>query len=465
VSQVVSIDTGANTIVVEDAVFSNGDYVVVSSAIYNTSGFSNVQLQISSVGSSVSGGTQYSYTVSSGDETDIDKGDSVTRASGDLVYINATEGAGSPRIAGYNNVTDFTDSPIDGNTASPVWELEPTGGKIGSLLFDGSELRNEDDTFSLSNTGLKLTSDTSYSSPDINQEIRWNSGGYRIGYSAFEGTGYLSASSLNLFGTFDGVTITGNDGVNDGVLRVRGGIHLEANSGYVTVSDLPTSAPGTANTLWNDSGTIKITAAPASAPSTPTGLTLEKSRASSAMRVSWDTTTDADSYDLQRSTDDATWSTVATDTTSTQYFDSTPFSNKATTYYYRVRATNTSGDSAYSASVNDTYNAATNYDSLTPSNVTFIFGGLGSDTLDWDEPDAGSPTSYSIQYAIDTGAGFGSWNSLNASYTGVAPYTFDACSLASNTDDIKLRISATYSNPSETSLNIESNTETVSGCI
>lgn len=125
-STVVSIDTGANTIVAEDAVFANGDKVVVSSAIYNQSGFSNVELNITSNGSAVTGGTQYSYTVNSGSATDIGTGDTIVKIDGDLIIVDAEDGPDKPSISGYSDLAGFGDSPASGGSADPSWLLTPT---------------------------------------------------------------------------------------------------------------------------------------------------------------------------------------------------------------------------------------------------------------------------------------------------------------------------------------------------
>lgn len=62
--------------------------------------------------------------------------------------------------------------------------------------------------------------------------------------------------------------------------------------------------------------------------------------------VTWDLTTGATSYSLQRSTDQITYSTVASPTT-TNYLDTTV--SVGVTYWYQVASVNASGTSAYSA--------------------------------------------------------------------------------------------------------------------
>jgi len=144
VSQVVSIDTGSNTITVEDEVFDNGDDVVVSSGAYGVTGFSNVFLSITSGHSGSAGSYTYSYSVDSGTEGDIGAGDTVSRLNGDSIYINATNAGDSPAIKGFDNLANGSDHPINGGSASPVWELTATGGIIGGYNIDSTHLWTED---------------------------------------------------------------------------------------------------------------------------------------------------------------------------------------------------------------------------------------------------------------------------------------------------------------------------------
>jgi len=147
-----------STIVVEDAVFSSGDDVVVSSAVFNQSGFSNVHLAIVSNGTAVTGGTEYEYTVINGDPNDMSAGDTVSRTNGDLVYINANTGASAPSIQGYDNISDFENSPFGSSPDEPVWELKPGGGIIGGYHFTKDTLTTNNGTYF---TGMqKSASDT-----------------------------------------------------------------------------------------------------------------------------------------------------------------------------------------------------------------------------------------------------------------------------------------------------------------
>lgn len=98
-----------------------------------------------------------------------------------------------------------------------------------------------------------------------------------------------------------------------------------------------------------------------------------------------------------------------------------------------------------------------------PTSVSLILNTTES-TLSWNTPSLGTPDTYSIQYAIDSGSGFGAWNSLVTGLSGsLTSHTFDACAIASNNDVIKCRIQAIF--PSVTSEWVESNNDTLTGCV
>ncbi len=100
------------------------------------------------------------------------------------------------------------------------------------------------------------------------------------------------------------------------------------------------------------SGTVTIDteALPAgggTTPAVPTGL-VAVAASSSEINLTWDVTTGASAYDVQRSTDNVTFSTITSASTNS-YTDSGRA--PATQYWYKIRAENSIGNSAYTAAV------------------------------------------------------------------------------------------------------------------
>jgi hypothetical protein len=122
------------------------------------------------------------------------------------------------------------------------------------------------------------------------------------------------------------------------------------------------------------------------APSTPTGLTAS-AVSNSQINLSWNSVTDAHTYTLERSLDNATWQVLATPS-GTSYSDTGLQNN--TVYYYRVLATNGLGSSSYSASVSaTTKNSGTTstaaflkMDASTQGNWQGVYGSQGYNVID-----------------------------------------------------------------------------------
>ncbi|MDD6356491.1 MAG: fibronectin type III domain-containing protein, partial [Bacteroidales bacterium] len=92
---------------------------------------------------------------------------------------------------------------------------------------------------------------------------------------------------------------------------------------------------------------------PTSVPAVPTGLAATAS--GTTINLSWTAVAGATGYVLQYSTDNSNWSNLATPATNSYADTGLGYS---VTRYYRVAATNASGTSAYTASVNATTSAA-----------------------------------------------------------------------------------------------------------
>ena len=120
-----------------------------------------------------------------------------------------------------------------------------------------------------------------------------------------------------------------------------------------------------------------------SVPQAPTGLAATAA-SSLQINLSWAAPTGATSYKVERSPDGSTgWSQIGTSTT-TSYQDTglTP----STTYYYRVRASDSTGDSSPSSVASTATGAALAYSQAPQGTWVGTYGTTGSALLDWNQP-------------------------------------------------------------------------------
>ena len=185
-----------------------------------------------------------------------------------------------------------------------------------------------------------------------------------------------------------------------GVADSSGGVTVALPSSSTTrvVTATATDANG------NSSEFAKNVAVPAgstsvTAPAAPTGLTATAA-SSSEIDLSWAASSGATSYKVERSPDQATWTEIATGVTSTT-FQNTGLA-ASTTYYYRVRATNSAGDSPYSNTASATTAAPSVQPPAAPTNLAATTVSFNKIDLSW----AGAPgaTSYKIERSTNGGA-------------------------------------------------------------
>jgi hypothetical protein len=108
-----------------------------------------------------------------------------------------------------------------------------------------------------------------------------------------------------------------------------------------------------------------------SAPGQVTGLSVSVA-SSSQLNLSWNAVSGATSYKVERSTSSGSGYSQITSTGSTT-FNNTGLS-ASTTYYYRVRASNSAGDGSYSSVANGTTQSA----GSAPSNVSVATSSAGN---------------------------------------------------------------------------------------
>jgi titin len=120
--------------------------------------------------------------------------------------------------------------------------------------------------------------------------------------------------------------------------------------GSPTATQLPTNTPSLTATPIPATPTAVATVA--AAPAAPSGLTASGLTTGSSTRqinLAWsDNSANEDGFKIERSTDGTAFSQIATVGVSTKAYVDTSGLSAHQWYYYRVRAHNSAGDSAYS---------------------------------------------------------------------------------------------------------------------
>ena len=145
---------------------------------------------------------------------------------------------------------------------------------------------------------------------------------------------------------------------------------------------------------------------PATPPTAPSGLSATAT-SSNSIDLSWtDNASNENNFVVQRSTTSgsgfATIATLGTNTTS--YADATGLS-ASTTYYYRVYATNSAGDSGFSNEASATTNAVPPQPPIAPSGLSATATSSSSIDLSWTD-NSTNETNFVIQRSATSGSGF-----------------------------------------------------------
>jgi len=178
------------------------------------------------------------------------------------------------------------------------------------------------------------------------------------------------------------------------------------------------------NSLWSVSQRTTPMAAPVSAPATPTGLAADAGAL--AFTASWDAVTGATAYSYRYRSGGGNWTTFSVGTrTSSEATGLTA----GTEYEVQVRASNSAGDSAWSASVRVTPLAA----AVRPSRPQNLADTPAATSLavSWDAPATGSaPIVYDVQIKDGHGGGSG-WRTVA---TDISARTYTITGLTAATD-------------------------------
>ncbi|HOT46638.1 MAG TPA: fibronectin type III domain-containing protein [Spirochaetota bacterium] len=169
------------------------------------------------------------------------------------------------------------------------------------------------------------------------------------------------------------------------------------------------------------------------APAAPSGLTATAA-SSSQINLSWtDNSTNETNFIIQRSLNGTTFSQITTVGTNVTSYSDTGLS-ASTTYYYRVIAHNSIGDSGYSAAnattqatqqgIGHTWTLMTNVNTAAPATTrkyVFIHHSTGSDWIRTGNGNLGQQLNANNYYVTETDYGWGP--GLSSTYNPIGSYT------------------------------------------
>jgi hypothetical protein len=190
-------------------------------------------------------------------------------------------------------------------------------------------------------------------------------GGHFISIKGMTWNDVADTGTLTFMDCWTGKTVTTDIYLNSGQIYTAYG----SNGSYISSAEVLT---------------------PIDVPAVPTGQNAVAD-GTHAITVQWNSVDGARDYSLERwNPATVTWDQVYHGS-ATQYTDSGSHLRAATTYYYKICATNTAGDSAYTAAMSATTAPAR------PSGLSAALAGIRSVVLCWDA--SAGATSYTLERA------------------------------------------------------------------
>ena len=194
------------------------------------------------------------------------------------------------------------------------------------------------------------------------------------------------------------VLVTVSSGWDDNVSILRDACPASAVSASKTDNDNDTAAIDFSQGLACAAG--ESVAVGAYAPSSVSARAL----AYNQVGLYWTRAFNAQSYNVYRSTDNASWQIVASSLTATEYSDAT--CSEKTTYYYKVEAVTASGDTASKTSAAVTTPAYVIY----PLSFSILASSAGYDSVTLSGINSTNATDYTVQYKKSGDADYTTWS-------------------------------------------------------
>lgn len=178
------------------------------------------------------------------------------------------------------------------------------------------------------------------------------------------------------------------------------------------------------NSIGANSSSVLTQATTAASPAAPTSPSVA-SPTTTSMQFSWvDNSNNETGFKIERSTDNSTWSQIGTVGANVTSYSATGLSAN-TTYYFRTRAYNGVGDSAYTSSVSGL---------TAPAAPVVTVGTITSNSiaLSWTATGA----TYTVEWSADGGS---TWSSVGEYTTNTATSVTDGGLMANTGYDYRVR--------------------------
>ena len=214
-----------------------------------------------------------------------------------------------------------------------------------------------------------------------------------------------------------GVTVMPDAGTYYAITADSGGYAIPVDAGsYEVIFSGPVDAVRNV-TVGSESVLLDVALAPLNPPDAPSALTVTTT-SEAAISLSWDDNSDnEDGFKIERSPDGSDWDQIATVGANTTTYEDTGLTCE-TTYYYRVRAHNADGDSAYSDTVSGSTDDCPLEPPAAPSDLTVTATSETSISLSWSD-NSDNEDGFQIERSPDESA----WAQIGTVATDITIYT------------------------------------------